>query len=155
MLASDVIARQLDIDNRFNLCLLHYSRHASSRFTISDCCKVLESESLRPGKVSDQVHISSSRKQTLEAFLSEAGLSEDAATTQPGDWTIETIIEEKRQFDTSLHFEKKSNEENQGWSLPAPSNSVAPNLPNSSNVLVSLFPNSGGLLKAFRDMPRL
>lgn len=77
----------------------------------------------------------SSRQQTLEAFLSEAGLPEDAATTNAGDWTIETIIEEKRQFDTSLQFEKKSNEENQGWSLPAPSKSTSPNLPNSSNVL--------------------
>ena len=94
----------------------------------------------------------SSQRQTLEAFLSEAGLPEDACTTNPGDWTIEKIIEEKRQFDTSLTFEKKPDEGNLGWSSPAPSGSTSPSLPNSSNVLcVTALPLRNKILTTRAD----
>ena len=56
--------------------------------------------------------------QTLEAFIKEAGLDTDAATTSPGDWTLEKVLEEKQQYDTSLKYEKRSNEGDQGWTLP-------------------------------------
>jgi WD40 repeat protein len=39
----------------------------------------------------------------------------------PGDWTIEKIIEEKQQYDASLKFERKGDEEDVGWPSPAPS----------------------------------
>ncbi|EXJ87103.1 hypothetical protein A1O3_04061 [Capronia epimyces CBS 606.96] len=72
---------------------------------------------------------------TLEAFLAEAGLPEDAAVTKPGDWTIEKILEEKKQFDTSLAFERSGDDHDTGWSLPAPSQAVEPQVPIRSNVL--------------------
>ena len=88
-----------------------------------------------PGVIVARFLKSNHYNQTLDAFLSEAGLSEEASTTNPGDWTIEKILEEKKQFDTSLAFEKKANDGNQGWSLPAPTKSTTANLPNSANVL--------------------
>ncbi len=95
---------------------------------------------------------SSLPSQTLVAFLSEAGLPEDAATTNPGDWTIEIIIDEKRRFDTSLSFEKKSNGESLGWSLPAPTNALSPSLPNFSNVLcVTALPVRNKILTTHAD----
>ena len=72
---------------------------------------------------------------TLEAFLRETNLTEKAATTNPGDWTLEKLIEEKVQFDTSLNFEKKNNEASHGWTLPAPSIPMEPELLISTNVL--------------------
>ncbi|KAH0832701.1 hypothetical protein AYO21_04757 [Fonsecaea monophora] len=73
---------------------------------------------------------------TLEAFLIEAGLSEDVAITNPGDWTIEKIIEEKKQFDASLAFEKVGGDADVGWITPAPSKAVEPEgVPTTSNVL--------------------
>lgn len=73
--------------------------------------------------------------QTLEAFLVEAGLPEDAATTNPGDWTIEKILEEKKQFDSSLAFEKRGDDQISGWPQPAPSKAVAADWTVASNVL--------------------
>lgn len=75
------------------------------------------------------------RLQTLEAFLKEAGLPEDAGTTNPGDWTIEKILEEKKQYDLSLAFEKKGDDRLTGWPLPAPSKAFEPDFPITSNVL--------------------
>ncbi|KIX98857.1 uncharacterized protein Z520_05318 [Fonsecaea multimorphosa CBS 102226] len=73
---------------------------------------------------------------TLEAFLAEAGLPEEAAITNPGDWTIEKIIEEKKQFDASLAFEKKGDDADVGWPTPAPSKALEPEgFPVTSNVL--------------------
>ncbi|KIW23084.1 uncharacterized protein PV07_11311 [Cladophialophora immunda] len=73
---------------------------------------------------------------TLEAFLAEAGLPEEAAITNPGDWTIEKILEEKKQYDSSLAFEKKGDEADVGWITPAPSKAVEPEgFPVTSNVL--------------------
>lgn len=72
---------------------------------------------------------------TLQAFLKEANLPEKAADTNSGDWTLEKLIEEKVQFDTSLNFEKKDNEASHGWSKPAPSIAREPELHIDSNVL--------------------
>lgn len=55
--------------------------------------------------------------ETLDAFLTEAGLSPDAASVKKGDITIETILEEKKAFDLSLGFEKCGIEEDKGWSF--------------------------------------
>ncbi|RVX74708.1 hypothetical protein B0A52_01835 [Exophiala mesophila] len=73
--------------------------------------------------------------ETLKAFLEEAGLPEDAASTNPGDWTIEKILEEKNQYDTSLAFERKGEEHLTGWAEPAPSKPVEPDIQIKSNVL--------------------
>lgn len=54
--------------------------------------------------------------ETLDAFLSEAGLSPDASFTKKGDLTIESILEEKRVFDLSVGFEKCGIEGDEGWS---------------------------------------
>jgi hypothetical protein len=57
--------------------------------------------------------------QTLDAFLKEAGLPPDAGTTASDDWTVEKILEEKRQYDASIVYEKVSGEETtRKWSLP-------------------------------------
>ncbi|KAK5468097.1 hypothetical protein LTS15_001070 [Exophiala xenobiotica] len=73
--------------------------------------------------------------ETLEAFLQEAGLPEDAAVTKKGDWTIEQILEEKTQYDASLRYEKKGDEQVTGWPLPAPSKATEPDFSVTSNVL--------------------
>ncbi|KAK5940443.1 hypothetical protein PMZ80_006858 [Knufia obscura] len=72
---------------------------------------------------------------TLQAFLKEANLPEKAADTNSGDWTLEKLIEEKVQFDTSLKFERNDNEASQGWSKPAPSVASEPELHINANVL--------------------
>ncbi|KAI9817983.1 MAG: hypothetical protein M1832_004504 [Thelocarpon impressellum] len=56
--------------------------------------------------------------QTLSAFLIEAGLPPDAGNTQPGDLTLEKVLEEKKIFDLSLRFEKTGDEDGGqgGWS---------------------------------------
>jgi WD40 repeat protein len=57
-------------------------------------------------------------------------------TLNPGDWTIEKILEEKKQYDASLAYEKKGNDDDVGWPLPAPSTAVEPeNFPVTSNIL--------------------
>ena len=63
--------------------------------------------------------------QTYGAFVKEAGLPDDAGTTGPGDWTIEQILEEKKQYDSSLSFEKKPTENVHGWKLPGKRTSLA------------------------------
>jgi WD40 repeat protein len=62
-------------------------------------------------------------------------LSEDASITKPGDWTVEVILEEKKQYDISLAFEKKTNEGKHEWTNQAPVNPTTLRLSNSSNVL--------------------
>ena len=72
----------------------------------------------------------------MAAFLTEAGISEDAITSNPGDWTIEQILEEKKQYDASLAFERQGDDSDVGWPLPAPSNAVEPDgVPLLSNAL--------------------
>ena len=67
---------------------------------------------------------------TLTAFLTEAGLPPEtgSAPSASNGWTIERILEEKKQFDASLQFEKVGDDEGKGWTLPGelpPSSSLA------------------------------
>lgn len=56
--------------------------------------------------------------QTLEAFLKEAGLPPDAGATASGDLTLEKILEEKRQYDASVVYEKIGGKEDDGgWAV--------------------------------------
>jgi WD40 repeat protein len=72
----------------------------------------------------------------LAAFLVEAGLSEDDVELKPGAWTIEKILEEKRQYDASLAYEKKGDDLTVGWPQPAPTEAMQPeSLTITSNVL--------------------
>jgi len=83
---------------------------------------------------------------TFEAFLKEANLPEKLVTTNAGDWTLEKLLEEKVQFDTSLNFEKKDNEASRGWTQPAPSVPREPELAINANVLcVAGRPDSDSL----------
>lgn len=57
--------------------------------------------------------------QTLDAFLRETGLPPDSGSTRPDDWTIENILEQKKQYDSSLVYEKvPPKDQGQGWSMP-------------------------------------
>lgn len=87
------------------------------------------------GKSSTLQGRTSQFRQTLEAFLIEAGLPEEAAITNQGDWTIEKVLEEKIQYDSSLQFERKGDDQVTGWPLPAPSKAVEPDVLITSNVL--------------------
>lgn len=73
--------------------------------------------------------------QTLESFLQEANLTEKSATTNAGDWTLEKLIEEKIQFDTSLNWERRPDEVAKEWSRPAPSIARSPELSSNTNIL--------------------
>lgn len=72
---------------------------------------------------------------TLEAFLKETNLPEQAATTNQGDWSLEKLLEEKVQFDTSLNFERKDDRGSRGWTQPAPTTPTEPELAINTNVL--------------------
>ncbi|KAK5071024.1 hypothetical protein LTR64_007527 [Lithohypha guttulata] len=72
---------------------------------------------------------------TLAAFLLETNLDDKDAITKPGDWTLEKLLEEKIQFDTSLNFERRDQDNNQGWTKPAPSIPREPEISVTSNVL--------------------
>ncbi|KAL9601118.1 MAG: hypothetical protein Q9219_002717 [cf. Caloplaca sp. 3 TL-2023] len=57
--------------------------------------------------------------ETLQTFLAEAGLPAHAGATNPGDLTIEKVLEEKRMFDLNLAFERSDvSVKSQGWSTP-------------------------------------
>lgn len=73
--------------------------------------------------------------QTLESFLQETNLTEKSAITNPGDWTLEKLIEEKIQFDTSLNFERHADEAAKQWTKPAPSIARSPEITTSTNIL--------------------
>ena len=73
--------------------------------------------------------------ETLDAFLLEAGLEASAAESRPGDWTIDQILQEKKQFDTALTFEKRGHDDNSGWTQPAPAISHLPQGHISSNAV--------------------
>ncbi|RMD39226.1 hypothetical protein DV735_g5908, partial [Chaetothyriales sp. CBS 134920] len=80
--------------------------------------------------------------QTLEAFLREAGLSQSSVSLNEDDLTIEKILEEKRQLDASLAYEKKAGDDEDEdeaarWTTPAPTVPHAPPslTPATSNVL--------------------
>lgn len=60
---------------------------------------------------------------TLQAFLREAGLPSDVGQTSGDDtnnWTIQSLLEEKKAFDHSVNFERYGQEskENDLWSTP-------------------------------------
>ncbi|KAF9883494.1 hypothetical protein FE257_003408 [Aspergillus nanangensis] len=77
-------------------------------------------------------------KETLHAFIREAGLPPDAGHTPgKGDWTIEGVLEEKKAFDQSVHFERygEDGKEKDLWSIPAPSKPHLIETPTSSNLL--------------------
>ncbi|PGH23250.1 hypothetical protein AJ80_02666 [Polytolypa hystricis UAMH7299] len=85
---------------------------------------------------------SNNYSQTLSAFISEAGLPEDAGLGvskeeggESGLWTIERVLEEKRAFDITLKSERLEEVEEDGWSAPAPSQSTAVEIQNPSNIL--------------------
>ncbi|EAT92587.1 hypothetical protein HBI56_000140 [Parastagonospora nodorum] len=75
--------------------------------------------------------------ETLNSFVAEAGLPADTGANPSDSVTIESILQEKKTFDTSLSFEKLSlNDNNRGWSESAPSvPSVVSSLPSRSNIL--------------------
>jgi hypothetical protein len=80
--------------------------------------------------------------QTLDAFLKEAGLPPDAGATASADWTVEKLLEEKRQYDASMVYEKVSEEEKgRKWSLPGEDNgrSLASELEMTSLVVVPIM----------------
>ncbi|KAK8212355.1 WD40-repeat-containing domain protein [Phyllosticta capitalensis] len=76
-------------------------------------------------------------EKTLEAFLEEARLPQDAGSTAKGDISLEQILREKETFDLSLNFEKLGVEdESKAWQEPTPSNPTQlSELPTSSNLL--------------------
>ncbi|MCJ1380317.1 hypothetical protein MMC17_003420 [Xylographa soralifera] len=75
--------------------------------------------------------------QTLDAFISEAGLEPDAGSIEKGDLTIEKILEEKKVFDLSVRFEKFGDGDGEwGWTVPAPSTpTIVTTLPTAANLL--------------------
>ena len=62
-------------------------------------------------------------EETLRAFIREAGLPADVGQTSGDDtdnWTIQTLLEEKRAFDHSINFERygKDSKDNGLWKVP-------------------------------------
>ncbi|KAL8738620.1 MAG: hypothetical protein Q9181_000616 [Wetmoreana brouardii] len=70
---------------------------------------------------------------TLQAFLTEAGLPADAGLISPGDLTIDQILEEKKVFDLSLRFERTAP------TVPSVVNTLA----SSANLLYVSLENIG------------
>ncbi|KAI9809681.1 MAG: hypothetical protein M1825_000113 [Sarcosagium campestre] len=77
------------------------------------------------------------RSMTLDTFLAEAGLSQDAGATHPGALTLERVLDEKRVFDLTLHFEKASTvaDGDEGWKQFRLVPIVLSSLENASNLL--------------------
>ncbi|OGM45500.1 hypothetical protein ABOM_006511 [Aspergillus bombycis] len=77
--------------------------------------------------------------ETLDAFIREAGLPADAGQVtdnkEGNNWTIESVLEEKKAFDQTLGFERYGEEAKDEWSVPAPSNPKIVETPTSSNIL--------------------
>ncbi|PPJ52544.1 hypothetical protein CBER1_10180 [Cercospora berteroae] len=75
--------------------------------------------------------------QTYEAFITEAGLPYDAGNVTKGDLDLETLLEEKKNFDIAVKFEKLGVEDdNTGWRKPFPANAKEIDvLPSTSNIL--------------------
>ena len=62
--------------------------------------------------------------ETLNAFIREAGLPADAGQvtdSKENNWTIESVLEEKKAFDQTLGFERYGEEEKDEWSVPGES----------------------------------
>ncbi|KAF2031263.1 hypothetical protein EK21DRAFT_63581 [Setomelanomma holmii] len=75
--------------------------------------------------------------ETLKSFVLEAGLPPDIGAELGDATTIESILQEKKAFDTSLNFEKLGlDDEERVWSAPAPSKpTILSSLPSRSNIL--------------------
>ncbi|KAI5371162.1 Putative WD40/YVTN repeat-like-containing domain superfamily [Septoria linicola] len=75
--------------------------------------------------------------ETYDAFVAEAGLSHDAGNVTKGDLDLETLLDEKKNFDIAVKFEKLGLEdENTGWRQPSPEKAkIIGTLPTSSNIL--------------------
>ncbi|RAQ71397.1 hypothetical protein COH20_003513 [Aspergillus flavus] len=76
--------------------------------------------------------------ETLNAFIREAGLPANAGQVtdqEENNWTIESVLEEKKAFDQTQHFERYGQSEKDEWSVPAPSNPKIIETPTSSNIL--------------------
>ncbi|KAL1956865.1 hypothetical protein VTO42DRAFT_6713 [Malbranchea cinnamomea] len=85
-------------------------------------------------------------RDTLSAFIREAGLPQDVGLGVGGEsdtWTIEEIIEEKKAFDKTLNFERLGNEREDSqdsWTVPAPSQPTVVETLNPANLLsISVF----------------
>ncbi|KAI9761730.1 MAG: 60S ribosomal protein L29 [Chaenotheca gracillima] len=80
---------------------------------------------------------SNNYNETLSTLLAEAGLPLDAGVVQPGDITLEQVLEEKKIFDLSVNFEKVGvGDEDNGWTNPAPKTpSVINSGPSTANIL--------------------
>jgi WD40 repeat protein len=81
-------------------------------------------------------------RKTLESFVKESGLPPDVGSASNDSVTIETILQEKKAFDTSLNFEKLGlDDRDRGWTVQAPSKpTVLASLPSRSNILsVAVF----------------
>jgi hypothetical protein len=58
-------------------------------------------------------------EQTLAAFIEEAGVLPEDANVNPGDLTIEKVLDEKRLFDLAEKFEKvQVVEKDEKWTEP-------------------------------------
>ena len=59
--------------------------------------------------------------ETLNAFIREAGLPANAGQVtekEENSWTIESVLEEKKAFDQTQHFERYGQSEKDEWSVP-------------------------------------
>jgi WD40 repeat protein len=80
--------------------------------------------------------------QTLKSLIEEADLPSDIGSASDSLVTIESILEEKKNFDLSLNFEKLGVDDTErGWTSLAPAApTVISSLPSRSNILsVSVF----------------
>jgi hypothetical protein len=80
--------------------------------------------------------------QTLHSFVKEAGLPSDVGSDSGDHVTIESVLHEKKAFDTSLNFEKLGLDDGgRGWTVQAPHRpTIVESLPGRSNILsVSVF----------------
>jgi len=76
-------------------------------------------------------------RQTLHSFVKEAGLPSDVGSDSTDLVTIESVLQEKKTFDTSLNFEKLGlDDRGRGWTFQAPHcSTIVDSLPSRSNIL--------------------
>jgi WD40 repeat protein len=89
----------------------------------------------------------------LKTFVTEADLPPDTGTSS-GSVTIESILQEKKEFDLSLNFEKLGVDDKAlAWTVPAPSKpTILQSLPSRSNILsVAVFDLSLHLAEQVRQ----
>ena len=75
--------------------------------------------------------------ESLDAFIRESGLPKTAGVVEVGDLTLEKVLEEKRQYDAALAYEKQGDDSNTaGWFSPHPSEPRhVSSIPESANIL--------------------